>query len=235
MEQFRSAAGKGRREGLAQDDFVVIAAAHAFSHGFYAGHVLLRRVIADDGTVAGLSRARDRLGAALEAASRFFAARKIELEALDLLLLPVHEINVVAKEQTQILNVRPRQLLLDGVEAKQQVVSECAGQGQPRRKRMMKLADECAEYRKNRRLFAPLFFREEPGQRLQRAAKRPAFIAKLIPMRMRSEHRLQQPIENFAASIQRAEGNIAVLRDDFQRRRNASDVPAGIPSWVLIT
>src|SRR5215471_6820970 len=194
MEQFRSAAGKGRREGLAQDDFVVIAAAHAFSHGFYAGHVLLRRVVADDGTLVAFSDARERLGRALEAARRFFAARKVELEALDLLLLPIHEINVVAEEQAQIVNVRSRQLLLDRIEAEQQVVAESAGQSKARSQRVMKLGNEGAEDRKNRRLLAPLFFRKQLGERLQRAAKRPAFIAKFIPVRMWSKHRLQQPV-----------------------------------------
>ena len=49
LEQLGRAAGIGRAEGLPQHDFVIIAAAHAFAHGFDLGHVLFGRVVGDDG------------------------------------------------------------------------------------------------------------------------------------------------------------------------------------------
>ena len=73
-----------------------------------------------------------RVGGARQAVGGDIAAREIVLVALDLLLLAIHEINVVAEEQMQILHVVARQLQLDGIELEQQIVAEGADQREAR-------------------------------------------------------------------------------------------------------
>ena len=73
-------------------------------------------------------------------------AREIELVTLDALLLAIHEVDVVAQEQVQILDVVTRQLQLDRIELQQQVVAECAHQRQARRQRMLEFLEQRAHY-----------------------------------------------------------------------------------------
>jgi sRNA-binding carbon storage regulator CsrA len=57
---------------------------------------------------------------------------------------PIHEVDVIAEKQVQILVAAARQLLFDRLELKQQIVTEGANQGQPRILRMTKLLDQRA-------------------------------------------------------------------------------------------
>ena len=66
---------------------------------------------------------------------------KVEPVALDLLLLAIHEVDVVAQEQVQILDARARKLELDRIELEQQIVAERTHQGEPRRQGCVKLVD----------------------------------------------------------------------------------------------
>ena len=74
----------------------------------------------------------DRFAIARQAARARALALELVLVALHLLLLAVHEPDVVAKKQVQVLVAGARQLLLDGLELEQQVVAEGAHQPQPR-------------------------------------------------------------------------------------------------------
>ena len=110
-----------------------------------------------------------------------FAAREIELVALDLLLLAIHEIDVVAEEQVQVLDVVARQLGLDRIEVEQQIVAERAHQREPRRQRIVKFVQQRAQHRKRRRLLAAFLFGEQRGQRLQLAVERRRSASRKIP------------------------------------------------------
>ena len=107
--------------------------AHAFAHRLDLRHVLLRRVIAGDrtGARAGVGGATAGASARQSTRSRSLAL-EIVLVALDLLLLAIHEIDVVAEKEMQILVAVPRQLQLDRIELEQQIVSERADQREPR-------------------------------------------------------------------------------------------------------
>jgi hypothetical protein len=61
-----------------------------------------------------------------------FARARNRTVALDLLLLAVHEPDVVAEEQVQVLVAVARQLLFDRLELEQQVVAESAEKAEPR-------------------------------------------------------------------------------------------------------
>src|SRR5579864_1025208 len=54
-------------------------------------------------------------------------------------------------------------------------------------------------------------------------------------MRMERERRCENLIQRGAAGVERADGDIASARDDFDRRRHRSHVPARIPPRKLIT
>ena len=125
--------------------------------------------------VGGLSACLMRVAGAREPVRGQIAAREIVLEALDLLLLAIHEINVVAQEQVQVLDASARELQLDRIELKQQIVAERAHQRQARGQRMAEFVDEGAQNRKRRGLLAALFFGEQRGQRFQRPAQRAVF------------------------------------------------------------
>ena len=53
-------------------------------------------------------------------------------------------------------------------------------------------------------------------------------------MRVRLEHAVQHAIEDAATVIERAEGDFAVLRGDFDGRRERGDVPARIASRKFV-
>ena len=67
-----------------------------------------------------------RLGCCGMARVEIVAASEVVPVALDLLLLAIHEVDVVAKKQVQVLVPGARELFLDGLELEQQIVSERA-------------------------------------------------------------------------------------------------------------
>ena len=177
---------------------------------------------------------REPLGRAGDALRGRFAARKIVLEALDLLLLAIHEVNVVAEKQVQVLDAGPRQLYLNRIELKQQVVAKGPDQRQAGSNRMAEFVDQRAEHRERRRLFAAFLFGEKLRKRLQLSAHRAGFPGETFPMRMRREQRMEKAIQYFAASIQRAKFHVAPGGYDLERRRERCEIPPGITLGVLI-
>ena len=90
-------------------------------------------------------RRRDFRGMRGQAAGRDVLALEFVLIALDLLLLAVHEADVVAEIEVQILVAVARKLLLDGLELEQQVVAEGADEAQARILRAAEFVDERAQ------------------------------------------------------------------------------------------
>src|SRR3982751_5948585 len=86
--------------------------------------------------------------------------RELVGEALDLLLLAVHEVDVVAEEEVQVLLVLALQLQVDGVELEQQIVAEGADEGEARVLVGLKPLDGGGEDREGRGLLAALLFGE---------------------------------------------------------------------------
>ena len=162
-------------------------------------------------------------------------AREVVAVALDLLLLTIHEPDVVAEEQVQVLVAVAGQLLLDRLELEQQVVPEGADQAQPRIFLAAKFLDQQPQNREYGRLFAALFFREQRRQRLEPPGEDPRFLAEFLPMRMACQHRPQNFGNLFAARIQRPEFDAAVVRDDFERRAGRRDIPARVPPGIFIS
>ena len=188
LEQFRRAAGIGRAESLAQDHFVIIAAAHAFAHGLDFRHVLFGRVVGNDGAgVAASWRFLTRSAVRATPVGGDFAAREIVLEALDLFLLAIHEIDVVAQEQVQVLDAVARKLQLDRIELKQQIVSEAPTSARRDASGWSKFVKQRAQNRKCGRLFAAFLFGKQRGQRFQRPVQRAVFDREILPMRMIGE------------------------------------------------
>ncbi len=132
LEQLRSPAGVGRAERLPQHDLVVVAAAHALADRFDLGHVLFGQVVGIDRPRLRLRRRRDFGGFARKAAGRFAVALEIVLVTVDLLALAIHEEDVVAEEQVQVLVTAARERLFDRLELEQQVVAERAHQREVR-------------------------------------------------------------------------------------------------------
>src|ERR1035437_5090662 len=56
----------------------------------------------------------------------------------------------------------------------------------------------------------------------------------MVPMGMRSEQRLQDAVQRLAALVERAEDDFAAGSDDFERRRDGSDVPARVALGILV-
>src|SRR5262249_31798279 len=109
----------------------------------------------------------------------------------------------------QILVSAARQLLLDRLELKQQIVSEGPDQPQPRIVRMPELLDQRAQNRKRRGLLAALLLREQRRQRPQLSLERRSFSSKRLPVRMPLQHALEHGAQLLAARIQRPELHIA--------------------------
>ena len=80
----------------------------------------------------------------------------------------------------QILDAVARKLQFDRLELEQQIVAERADQREARGKRMAEFVDQRAQNRKRRGLLAALLFREQRGQRLQRAVERCRSISRTI-------------------------------------------------------
>src|SRR5689334_24418640 len=102
-------------------------------------------MIADDRTRRLLLDLLHALGRVRKSARRILTASKIEPVALDLFLLAIHEIDVIAQEQAQILDPGARMLEADRIEAEQQVVTKCTDQREPVRQRSMELGHQSAQ------------------------------------------------------------------------------------------
>jgi hypothetical protein len=136
------------------------------------------------GDFAGLSgqRRADGLARALQRLSRQAAAREIILEPLDPFLLAVHEPDVVAQEEVEYLRAGARQLQIDGVELKQEVVAEGPYQREVSVLHRAELVDEGAQDGERRGLLAPQLFGEKLGKRLQPSNQSPASRFQRLPM-----------------------------------------------------
>ena len=163
-----------------------------------------------------------------------FAAREFVAEALDLLRLAIHEPDVVAQEQVQVLVAVARQLALDGLELEQQVVAEGADQPQARILLAAEFLDQRAQNGKHRGLLAALLLRKQARQRAQAAGQNARLPAEVLPVRMAGQHRLQDLRHLLAARVERADFHAAVVGDDFERRANGGDVPARIPARIFV-
>src|SRR5207248_1872397 len=101
-------------------------------HGLDIGHVLFGRVVALDWTGGASRWPFDGFGIALQPGGGKVLAGEIVAEALHLLLLAVHEPDVIAEKQMEILVPVARQLLLDRLELEEQVVAERADETETR-------------------------------------------------------------------------------------------------------
>ena len=185
--------------------------------------------------VAGFSRRRHRLALAIERQRRDAVRLKIVLIPLDLLLLAIHEVDVVAEEQVHVLVPAARQLLLDRLELEQQIVAECADQRQARILGIPELLDQRAQDRKRRGLLAALLFGEELRQRQQASHQRTALLPERLPMRMLRQDRIQHLRQHLPAQIERPKLDLAIDRDDLERRPCGGDVPARVSPRKLIS
>ena len=113
----------------------------------------------------------DLCGGAREAAGGFFAAREIELVALDLFLLAIHEIDVVAEEQAQVVHAFARHLDFDGIEAEQEIETEGSDEREPRGQRMLNSAIRARMTENAEGCLLRSSSGEESGQRLERSAQ----------------------------------------------------------------
>ncbi len=100
---------------------------------------------------------------------------------------------------------------------------------------MVEFGDEGADDGEGRGLFAALFLGEEAGERLEGSAQRAFVVTKRIPVRVGFEDAVQHAVQSPAAVIERAEGNFAVLRDDFDGRGERGDVPTRVASRKFVT
>src|SRR5579863_878507 len=52
---------------------------------------------------------------------------------------------------------------------------------------------------------------------------------------MRSEHGFENPVDDFAAGIERSEDDLAIARGEFERRSQSGDVPTRIAPRKFVT
>ena len=178
------------------------------------------RVVGNDRTAAARwAAARSRRASRARPRVETPPRAKLVLVALDLLFLAVHEPDVVAEEQVQVLVAGARQLLFDGLELEQQVVAERADQRQARssaprnssiRARRMENTEGC-------------LLRSSSGNSAGRGfkpAREDARLRTRIPPS--ADGRRAPGASNSrdlrAALVQRAELHAAVVGDDLQRR-----------------
>jgi hypothetical protein len=233
-EQLCDAALEARREGLAEDDLVVIAALHPLADALHLGHVLFRLVVADDIRRRGCGRRGHFLAGARQAQRAQPFEIEVVLEPLDDLLLAVHEADVVAEEQPQVLLLGARQAQADGVELEQQVVAEGPDQGQAGVARVAELLHQRAQNGEERGLFGALLFGKQRRKRLQAPAQRPPGQLQRLPVRVRAKNVKKHFRQHLSAQVQRAEFDFTAGAGDLQRRIHAGDVPARIPLRVLV-
>src|SRR5512144_869025 len=116
---------------------------------------------------------------------------EIVLVTFDLLLLAIHEIDVVAKEQVEVLLPAPRQAQPDRVELEEQIVAEGANQRQARVLFVPKFFDQSPQDRESRGLLAALLLREQLGQRFQPAYQRTPTRLQRLPVWVAGKSRVQ--------------------------------------------
>ena len=162
-------------------------------------------------------------------------ALEIVLEALDLLLLAIHEPDVVAEKQVQILVAVARQLLLDRLELEQQVVAEGAHQARresssPRNSSISARRIENAE---------GCLLRSSSGNSAGSGFSRPASISPSKPNSSQcgwsASTGWNRRSDLAAARIERAELEAPVVGDDFQRRAGGGDIPARVSPGILVS
>lgn len=161
-------------------------------------------------------------------------ALELELVAGDLLLLAVHEPDVVAEEEVQVLGAGAGEFFIDGLELEEEVVAESAGEGEVGLLGVAELVHQGAENAEDGRLFAALLFREEFGERLEAAHQRAALRVEGFPVRMPGQNGEEHLVEEHAAQVEGTELDQAVMGDDFQWRAGGGDIPARITAGVFI-
>ena len=134
----------------------------------------------------------------------------------------------------QVLDAVARQLEPDRIELEQQVVAERAYQGEAAVLFVAELFGERAQDGKRRGLLAAFLFRKQRWQGFQTPAQRARVERQRLPVRVRRQHSEQHPIQHFAALVQRPEFHRAPERDDLEQRAHRPDVPARIPSRILV-
>ena len=161
---------------------------------------------------------------------------EVVLVALDLLLLAIHEPDVVAEEQMQVLVAVARQLLFDGLELEQQVVAEGAdqaeariliGRGIPRSARAewkMPRAACCAPLRKT-----------APTGAVGRPTNCTRMRRKLHKSSVALQHWFQQVEENYASLVKGSNSTVRPHTDNLERRHETGNVPTRIPFRILVT
>src|SRR5439155_175822 len=105
-------------------------APHAFADLVHVRHVLARRVVAFDWSRVAWGRVLHYRGGARQPLSTDIAAGELVAETLDLLFLAIHVPDVVAQVEVQVPVALARQLLFDGLELEEQVVTESAHQAE---------------------------------------------------------------------------------------------------------
>ena len=235
LEQLRGALGKRSAEGLTKHYLVVVAPLHSLANGLYFRHVLVARVVADD--LSGRLRGHrgNRVAGAFQGHGGEAVFFEVVLVALDPLPLAIHEADVVAQVEVQVLRAGAGQAELDGIELEQQVVSESAHQGQARIAHGTELLGQRAQDGERRRLLAAFLFREKCRQRLQTAHQRAVALLQGLPMRVPGQHREEQPVQDFAARVEGAEFQPALPGQDLERGPHRGDVPARVSAGVLVT
>ena len=192
-------------------------------------------MVGNDRAGLAFGRRGHRGAIALQPARGNALAREIEAIAFHLLLLAVHEPDVVAKEEVQVLMAGARQLLLDRFELEKQVVPEGADQSQARVLFAAKFLDQRAQNGEGRRLLAALLFRKKRRQRLEPAVQPVVGQRKLLPMRILRQHRIQQPRNHPAPFIQRVKLHSPVVGHDFEWRAHRRDIPARVSPGILVS
>ena len=234
LKQFGGFARIRRLESLSENDLVIVAAPHAFTNRFHVGHVFGLSMIRGNGAGLAARGRGDTLTAALQATGADFAEIEFIAEALDLLALAIHVADVVAEEEMKVFAGFARQPQRDGFELKKQVVTESTGEGEFVVEFAAEFARECAEHRKNRGLFTPLFLRKQRGHGFEPTVEEAILLAEIVPVRMVAQYRGKHVIDGGSALIQWAEGDIALETDQFEGRAHGDDIPTRIPARVLV-
>ncbi len=135
----------------------------------------------------------------------------------------------------QVLDAVARELQLDRVELKQQVVAERPHQRQARRP-----GDGAIHRSRPRRIENGdgCLLRSSSGNSSARGFRRPRrapfSMRELFPMRMRGEKCLENAIQDFAARVQRLKAHFAAGSDDFQRRRDGAEIPSRVSLRIFV-
>ena len=191
-------------------------------------------MVADDGGGRPFQRRRDGLALALHADGGVGAKGEVVVVADDLFLLAIHEPDLVAEKQMQVLDAFAGQAQSDGVELKKQVEAEGAHQSQVRILGVAELIGEGAQDGERRRLPAALFLREQLGQRLEGTADQAIGRLEIIPMGVLRKHRRQHAQDPHAAFVQRAKLHLLAGGDHFERRFHRAKVPTRVTPRIFV-